>query len=277
MKPATADYHYRVLCLRIVPVSGAPVRLTHHPRDLIMSNSAEYKTHYGYELTSYVSDSSMSPASIDLKGIADITGISMDEIESGYFDSARAYLFATTWNNPIEDEEPIAASILGRTTIEDDRYRIEEMALIDALNQSVGQTYAPGCDKQFGGQEFAGCKVALGPLTVTGTITHTTSRTIIRDDTRTEIADYFGVGSIRFTTGPNAGLSGKEIKRYEADGTIEIFEAFHYPISVGDEYEMIPGCRKRLQDCRDKWGNVPNFGGFPHVPVSSSYQQIGTK
>jgi len=45
---------------------------------------------------------------------------------------------------------------------------------------------------------------------------------------------------------------------------------------VGDTFVMIPGCRKRLEDCRDKWVNIINFFGFTRIPTASTYQQIGT-
>jgi hypothetical protein len=40
-----------------------------------------------------------------------------------------------------------------------------------------------------------------------------------------------------------------------------------FEVVVGDAYSLLPGCRKRLaEDCRDKFNNVVNFRGFPHVP-----------
>ena len=53
-------------------------------------------------------------------------------IASGVFDGARCYVFATSWAAPVVDEEPLIASILGKTTISDDRYVIENMGLLDA-------------------------------------------------------------------------------------------------------------------------------------------------
>lgn len=277
MKPAVADYHYRCYCLRIVTTGGLLVRLTDYPRDLLMSGGQIYLTDSGYQFTGSQGTTTTSPGVMDLEGVLAVAGIDRDEVASGVFDGARLYCFATTWNAPVEDEEPVGAATLGRTTLIDERYKIEMMALIDALNQSVGETYAPACPKTFGGQEFAGCKVALGPITVTGTVTHVTSGSIWRDSARTEVADYFAMGSVTWTTGPNVGLKAQEIKRYEADGTAETYEPAYYGVTVGDEYEFIPGCRKRLEDCRDKWNNVPNFGGDSFVPTSSQYQQVGTK
>lgn len=276
MKAVIADYRYRTICLRIEPIAGSPIYLTRHVRDLAMGGHT-YLSGSGYDFTGYSASANLSPAMVDVEGIAGVAGIGFDEITSGIFDNARAYLFATTWNNPVEDEEPIVASILGKTTLMDQRYKIEEMALIDALNQSSGKTYTAACSKAFGGQEYAGCKVALGPLTVTGTLSAVTDRSIMRDSTRAEAADYFAYGTLQFTSGANAGLKPIEVKRHEADGTIEVFEPFYYLPVAGDTYTLIPGCRKRLEDCRDKWGNVINFGGFSNVPTSSQYAQVGQR
>lgn len=275
MKPVVADYRYRVMCLRIEPKVGPIVRLTNHARDLTMSNGQVYLTNSGYDFTSYSAATSTSPSMVDLEGILGIAGVTRAQLSSGMYDNARCFLYATTWNNPIEDEEEIVLSFLGKVQFIDDRYRVEEMSLTDALNQSVGDTYTTNCPKTFGGQEFAGCKVALGPLTVTGTITSAATPYVMADTARAEAEDYFGAGLIRFTTGENAGLPPKEIKSFSG-GTITIFEPFYYPVVAGDEYEMTPGCRKRQQDCHGKWNNIPNFGGYTHIPVASTYQSVGT-
>lgn len=276
MKSAIADPRFRVICLRIVPTSGSPIYLTHHVRDLTM-NGHSYLSTSGYDFSGYSAQANLSPAIFELSGIAGLAGIGFDEIGSGVFDGARAYLFATTWRAPVEDEEQICTSFLGKTTLRDDRYVIEEMALIDALNQSVGKTYGAACPKEFGGQGYAGCGIALAGVTVTGTLTAVTSNSVVRDAARTETADWFGAGTLQFTSGANAGLKPLEIKAYAADGTITTHESFHYVPAVGDAYVLVPGCRKRLADCRDKWSNVANFGGFPHIPLGSSYAQVGLK
>jgi len=276
MKPATANLKYRIHCLRIIPLWGNPIYLTEHVRDLTMGGQT-YKTDSGYEFTGQAAEAKMSPGVIDLTGIANSAGIGYDQIVSGVFDNARVYLFATTWNNPIVDEEPLGVAFMGKITQKDNRYSAELMMMIDVLNQSVGKTYTAACPKKFGGQEYAGCKVAIGPITVTGTITAVTSNSVFRDSARTEVADYFGEGTIAFTTGANAGLKPEEISVHAADGTITTHEAFHYPVVVGDAYTLIPGCRKRLADCRDKWSNTVNFGGFSFVPTESQYMKRGLK
>ncbi|MBE2260638.1 MAG: DUF2163 domain-containing protein, partial [Rhodobacteraceae bacterium] len=211
MKTVVADYRYRVLCLRIVPVAGSPITLTDHPHDLVMGGQT-YLSTSGYQFTGYAATADFSPASIDIEGIAGLAGVSRAAISSGLFDGARCYVFATSWAAPVEDQEPVTAGIFGKATLLDHRYRIGGVSLIDALGQSVGKTYGAQCPKVFCGTGYAGCGVSLAANTVTGTLTHVTSASVFRDAARGEAADTFGAGTIRFTSGPNAGLKALEIK-----------------------------------------------------------------
>ena len=275
MKAAVANYRYATVCLRIETTSGTIIYLTRYTRDLTM-NGHTYLSAGTYDFSAYTAGTGLSSSMVDLEGIAGMAGISYDALASGLFDNARCYLFKTTWKTPIEDEEPITASILGKTTLKDDKYVIEEMSLIDVLNQSVGETYTVTCPKTFGGTEFAGCKKVVPDST--GTLTGVTSSSVFTDNTRTEADDWYGNGTIEFTSGANAGLGPKELKSYTLAGVITTFEPFHYLPEVGDTYTMKPGCRKRQnEDCRDKWDNVVNFGGFIHIPLGSVYATVGTK
>lgn len=276
MKGAVAAAETRILCMRIEPVSANPIYLTDYPRDLIMSGHT-YLSTSGYEFTGYSATADFAPASMDLEGVAGVAGISRAAIASGVFDGARCYCFATTWAAPIEDEEPITAGVFGKTTLRDDRYQISGVSLIDALNQVVGETYGAACPKTFLGQEYGGCKADPVANTVTGSITSVTSTSVFRDNTRAEAADVFGAGTIKFTSGLNLGLKPIEIKSYAADGTITTFEGFYYLPAIGDTYEMVRGCRKRLIDCQSRVGgsNVVNFGGFLYIPAGSTYAHVG--
>lgn len=279
MKPSVATPQTRVLCMRIVPVTGSTVYLTDYPINLVVGGNT-YLSTSGYEFTGYSSTSGFSPASLDLSGIAQITGISKDQVASGVFDGARVYVFATSWAAPVEDEEEVLSGVFGETEVLDDRYVIYGTSLVDVLNQSVGQVYQPLCPKVFCGTEYAGCGVPLAANTVTGEVTSVTSTVLFRDSNRTEAVDVFAYGAIRFTDGPNAELRAREVKSYLANGTIELFEPFQYPITAGDAYSMVRGCRKRMEDCKLRWNgtatysNIANFGGFPWVPVGSEYAKL---
>lgn len=294
MKPVVADYRTRMFAVRIVARDGTVARFVQYPHDLEISGST-YLAQAGYEFSGLSLTNSTAPPVIDMRGfLSDVTGhLSRDEVASRVWDNARAYVFATSWAAPVADEEPLGQFILGKARVEDERYTFELMGLIDAVSQKTGFSYGPLCRWTLFDETIDGTIVpwtrskCTGPratpdgpdiatFRVTGTITHITSRTVFRDSARTEDADWFGVGAIRFTTGANAGLVSEEIKSYAANGTIEIYIPFHYSVAVGDQYEMIPGCRKRrVEDCIGKFSNGANHGGFDRVPTSRTYGKIG--
>lgn len=275
MKSTVAPYQTSATCVRIECLNGVTVRLAAYPYDLIMSNSTIYQSGSGYDVTEITASSNFSPSAIDLEGFVGFAGVTRDIIASGVFDGARAYVFACDFLSPVEDYEPLLMAILGKTTLEDDRYIIEQMSVIDVLNQSVGRVVGPSCDKVFGGHGFAGCKKDLVALTVTGTLTAVAGASSFTDSSRAESADWFGLGMIVFTSGANVGLKAQEIKSFSG-GVITTYEPFYYTPQIGDAYSMVPGCRKTLDACRDKYNNVLNFGGFPFKPPTSVYASRGT-
>lgn len=295
MKTTVADWQTRIYAVRIEAVDGSIARFVQYPHDLEIDGNT-YRAQSGYEFTGMSATSSTSPTVIDMRGLlSETTGyLSRDEVMSRVWDNARAYLFATSWAAPVEDEEPLGKFILGKADIKDDKFTFELMGLIDVANQKTGFTYGALCRWSVFDQSLDGDVIpwersrCTGPraapdgpdiddFKVTGTITHVTDRNTFRDSARTEAADWFGAGAIRFTTGANAGLLSEEIKSYALDGTIEIYQALHYQPQVGDAYEMIPGCRgRRTEDCIDKFDNAVNFGGFDRVPTSRTYTKYGT-
>lgn len=272
MKPTVAPFETSAWCVRIACLGGEAFRFTTYATDLTMSNATVYLSDAGYGASSYQAGTSATPAAIDLEGFIGLAGITREKLAGGIFDGARVYIFKCDYLNPVEDYEPITSGFFGKTTLIDDRYKIEGMNLADTLNQSVGISVSPSCRHTLGN---AGCGLTITPLA--GAVTHVTSNTIFRDSSRSEAADWFAYGTLKFTSGPNVGLPPLDIKRYEADGTIELFEPFYYPVEVGLAFEITPGCRKTVDACRDKFDNVINFGGFPSVPTGSVYSEIGRK
>ncbi len=272
MKSTVANYETAVFCLRIVCTNGTIVRIAVYPFDLTMSNASVYQCIPGVDRTAYLQSSGMAPSAVDLEGFVGYGGITYDAIAAGVFDGARCHAFLTSFLNPVEDEEEVTLAFLGKTTLEDKKYRIEKLSIVDAIGANVGKTVSALCVRELGD---AGCQINLAAITVTGTITHVTDRWHFRDSARGEAADWFGNGSIRFTSGQNAGLRALDIKTHAADGSIETYDPAYYAPVVGDAYEMIPGCRGRKTDCKDKFNNVVNAFAFWDIPSPSDYARIG--
>lgn len=278
MKATVAPWDRIVYCVRIEPEFGDAVRLTDYPTDLQMAGGQLYLSGSGYQMADLSTDSSMSGSSVDLEGILGLAGVSRERLAAGDFDHARYYVFATDWSAPVEDHEQVSAGVFGRVKLVADRYTVELMSLIDLLSQSVGETYEPRCMRSFGqlaGRVIKRCGVDLEALRVTGSVGSVSGRASFTDPARSEPDDWFAYGLLTWLTGSNAGRRPAQVKVHAAGGAIELFEPPPAAIQPGDTYSMTPGCRKRLQDCRDKYANVVNFGGFPNLPTVKQSSQWG--
>lgn len=273
MKSVVAPYETAVRCLRIECRNGTVIRLTRYPFDLTMSNATVYLSAAGADFSTSVAETTFAASSFDLEGFVGLAGIGRDDVASGVFDGATCKLFKTSFLAPVEDEEQMDRATMGRTVLEDSGYRIEMMGLVDLLSQSVVASVSPMCRNVFGGQEYGGCHVNLAAITVTGTLTSVTSSLVIGDTARTEVADYFGAGVIRFTSGDNLGLADIRIDGFSA-GVLTLANAPYYQVTVGTTYELEPGCRKRVADCQGH-NNVARMKAYPHVPPKSVYTSIG--
>ena len=78
----------------------------------------------------------------------------------------------------------------------------------------------------------------------------------------------------KVTSGQNAGLRALRVRDFSA-GQFTTYEPAYYTPSIGDTYIAIPGCRKTVAACQSH-GNILRFGGFPYVPVGSTYKKIGS-
>ena len=42
--------------------------------------------------------------------------------------------------------------------------------------------------------------------------------------------------------------------------------AFIYPVTLGDQFEALPGCDHTIATCQGVFNNLARFGGFPYIP-----------
>ena len=278
----------RTTCVRFEAKDGTIIRVAlAYPYDLIMSNGEVY---LGGQESNNSSRSSVvegGAATIDIGFAEGIDTATADEIESGKWDDASVYEFATDWAAPVEDEEELNLYTMGQVTETDGMFTVQLMGLKDKLNQSNGRVHTPSClwifadshlDSGVIATDKSRCKLDPAAFTVTGTITSVDDARTFQDINRTEPADHFGNGEIIITSGANTGLSRRNIRAYAADGTITMNAPFYYLPEIGDTYTMIAGCRKRgAEDCTDKFSNRKRFGGFSYVPTNSQVSKFGSQ
>lgn len=284
MKAVVADWQTIVYAMRIVARSGETIRLVQYPRNLVMSGQT-YFSDSGYQFTGILSSSSMAASMVDNDGIFTAQSISKVDVQTGKWDGALGYVFATSWQNPVEDEEPIGKFIVGKMSLMDDKYKMELMQLIDALNQPTGRTIAPLCiwtlfDETITGEIIPNhrskCRLNIDDYRINGVaVTSVTSQQQFTAAALTQPDDWFGAGWLKWVTGNNVDVGAVGIRDF-AGGLITLSQPLPYAVGVSDTFDIVPGCRKRrVEDCVGKYNNGVNHGGFDRVAPPSVYSKIG--
>ena len=257
--------------MRIVRPDSVTFGLTTHVENMVLDSVTYYST-AGYTPSASSANDTVAVNYFDFSGLLDSdVGITRGDIQAGLFYNARVTVFVTNYNDPVVDEDIRAAGFLGRASLMDGRYQIEYRSLAQKLQQSTGRLITQLCPYQLG--ETA-CGVNLASYTTTGSVTTVTSQFQFVDSSRAEADDYFTAGNITWTTGLNAGYSMK-VKKHTGT-TIKLSQQMPNNIQVGDQFSISAGCQQRyLADCRTKFSNGDNFGGFPYVPTQEQAGTVG--
>lgn len=78
---------------------------------------------------------------------------------------------------------------------------------------------------------------------------------------------YLDNGMIYSTSGRNNGQYSS-IKSFY-NNTVVVYKPFTEDINAGDKFYVLLGCDKTMKTCRDWYGNLVHFRGFPYLPCKN--------
>lgn len=164
----------------------------------------------------------------------------------------------TLFSGRVSDVQP------SRTTIE-----LTVSADVELLNMNMPRRlYQPGCMRSL---FDAGCRVSLGDFRVSAVVGAGSSIStlfIAAGATNLKpLAGFYNLGSVRFTSGVNNGAL-RSVSNYNAENSwVKVVPPLDATPTAGDTFYLYPGCNKTMDDCRTKFDNLAQFGGFPYVPI----------
>lgn len=77
----------------------------------------------------------------------------------------------------------------------------------------------------------------------------------------------FDNGMIYCISGANAGQHSSI--KYYSNNTVVVYKPFYEDVSAGDRFYILRGCDKTMRTCRDVFGNIEHFRGFPFLPCKN--------
>jgi uncharacterized phage protein (TIGR02218 family) len=264
--PSPLQTHYNTratttaTALKVVRPDGNIYAFTSHDSNNTVLGQV-YSSSPGLDASSVIISAGAAVGNLELTTLHDGTVFTMIDILSGRWRNSSFILFRYNWASPTDGIETLLTGTFGDVQLKRASVVVELRDLRQYLQQTIGDSSSKTCRARLGDSR---CTVALGPWTKTGIITNVTSQRVFRDSARTEVIDFFGEGEITFNSGANIGVTAK-VAQYAVDGTFTLALNLFAPVSIGDTYTAVAGCRKRLtEDCKLKFNNVLNMQAEPH-------------
>jgi uncharacterized phage protein (TIGR02218 family) len=253
-------------CWKLTRRDGASFGFTDHDRDLAF-DATVFAARTGLEAAEATAELGFAVGGGEVSGALVSAGVTEDDLAAGLYDDARVETWLVNWADPAQRLMLDAGSI-GEIRRADGAFVAEVRGPMHRLDEERGRLYRATCSADLGD---ARCRVDVSGATFTAsaTVTRTDGALGFSTGGLGAYADgWFGAGQLTWTTGANAGLA-VEVKAHRLVGPgaeIELWQRAAKPIAAGDGFSVTAGCDKRLSTCREKFANVPNFRGFPHMP-----------
>lgn len=252
-------------CWLITRADGVTQGFTDHDEDILLG---EVTCRAGTGLSGSEATQKLGLAvdGSELSGaLADDT-LNEDDLAAGRYDAAEVEIWLTDWSEP-DLRVLLAKGSLGEVKREGAAFTAEVRGLSQRLGETSGRLYTATCAADLGD---ARCKIDLEDPAFrgNGTVDAVAATSTFAASGLDAFEDgWFTGGKLTFTAGDNAGLS-VEVKTHRNDGgvTFELWQAMPETIAAGDTFTVTAGCDKRFATCHDRFDNIVNFRGFPHIP-----------
>ena len=252
-------------CWRLERRDGRLYGFTDHDEDVVLDGLV-CRASSALSASDVQAGLGLSAAGLEVAGALSDDDLVADELDAGLFDGAKVEMWLVDWRDPSQRMR-LFAGRLGRVRRGEVHFEAELRSLASALGETRGRLYGHLCDAELGD---ARCGVNLDDPRWRGTGT-----VISASGTQVRLAGLSGYaeglfvhGRLEVTSGPARGFAAA-VRAHDLRGpetVLGLDRELPATLAAGDEVSVIAGCDKSLATCRDRFGNVSNFRGFPHMP-----------
>lgn len=255
--------------LTITRKDGTILRFTDRDVDLTISSNV-YTASNSLQVSAITTTANNGIQSTNCGVIFDSTGITEEDAIRGLYDNARVVFGIADWAYPSYGIITLLTGTLSTFEVTDKlKGSFECRGILTTADARIGEYYSPNCRADLGD---ARCGVDLAAITTTGTVTSApTANRVVAELVDNPTDGYYSFGVLTWTSGDNDGFSIEITNQYAVSGTEDMLYmslAMPYDVQVGDTFELVPGCDKRLTTCITKFSNAANFRGEPYAPLN---------
>lgn len=253
-------------CWRLTRTDGQQLGFTDHDRDLTFDGTT-FEADSGFTASEIASSVGLSVDNMDAQGALQSDHLSEIDLAKGLYDNAVVEVWRVNWAD-VSERVLMRKGNLGEVALNDGAFLAEVRGLAHELAQEQGRVYQAQCDADLGDAR-CGVNIDAAAYKGSGTVASTlTGASFTASGLDGFNAGWFTRGFLVWDTGDNAGQK-MEVKRHtNADGTVTLglWQTPAVAIAAGDAFTIRAGCDKQFTTCKDKFANVANFRGFPHIP-----------
>lgn len=260
-------------CFRLTRLDGHVLGFTDHDEDVTL-DGLRCLAGAALSATEAASTLGTSPDEMEAHGAFSDDAITEADLSAGVYDGAKVEVFDVDWS------APDTRHLLGRYTVgEVERgalgFRAELRSMSATLDRPTGRVHTSLCDVRRLGDSR--CGVNLRPWQSAATVSAVNGTEVQVTGLDGFPSGFFDRGTIRWDTGSNAGAEADVRVNLNSGGAVTL-SLWREPVGVpqpGDVLTVFAGCDRTAATCRNRFGNLANFRGFPHMPGEAFLRERG--
>lgn len=256
-------------CWKAVRGDGLIFGWTEHSEPIVLDGLTYHATS-GLSVSSAQTTDTMAVPTIDVTAFLDVS--TEAEILAGIWDSAAITAFEVNYNDipPTFDVTKLNIlrhGVLGRISIQDNVFQAELRGLGQALDTHIGSQYTATCPWQLGDAVCSAGGLVIANFTFAGTVSSISASPRLRFSAAAlaQPAGIFDLGTIVFTSGPNAGLPAMDIRTW-FDKQFVMQRPLPYAVAVGNTFSAVWGDDKTFDTCSVRFNNSGQSRAFHFLP-----------
>lgn len=274
----TATLHHFAKCWRLTRTDGTILRFTEAAQPLTVLTAADTQETFdpadGMQTSAEQLQSGLAEQNFEAEGILSDSRITHDDLRAGLYQDCQLDVLLVDWSAPELGAYYLRTFWIEKVAFAGSMWKADIVGLSGWMRRNEGDLYVPACQHDLGD---ARCKINLATITESSRSVSAVvdQRKEFTSNVSSQPDGYFAYGVVTWTSGANAGLQSEVYSSLMTGGTIILRLPTPYDIAASDGFTIYPGCQKRrVLDCRDKFSNLVNFGGFPFVPGSDKLLEI---
>ncbi len=274
MKKISAEFQDRLnsgatkLCRawRVERMDGKVFGFTDHDEDILF-DGIRFSASSGLESGALQMSTGLSVNNSMIVGALQSTVISEEDIRGGRFDDAKVCQWMVDWERP-HLREILFSGTFGEIKRHDGCFEVELRSIAEKLNTPVGRSIKRKCDCDLGDEKCGFNLKKPGFSFETQVAPGSQGPDIVIENPEGGENGWFEKGTIKWLSGKNFGriyVIRSDIS-LGVNRTITLWQEPLLQYKIGDRFILSSGCDKTAKMCAEKFKNIINFRGFPHIP-----------